>query len=641
MIREGGASGRKRVLFFNMPWGPFHEPSLGLGILKRVLTLNGVGCDVVYAGMRALRYITYETWIAVSKRWAANDFIFTSTFEEASSEQWDVLRVLLQDSQDCLQGRPDTRTPLTEQVDKYQRLREYVIPRFLEDLITETDFSQYSLVGFSCLFDQTIPSLALARRIKRIRPNLMVAFGGYALQPPVGPALQQSFANEMDVIAYGDGEPVIVPLWEASCGLRPLREVPNISFHDSAGRIVDSDCTAKINLDCSPAPDYDDFFLERERMESAHGVSIRVGDMPVESSRGCWYGQKSHCIFCGIDDETLRFRVKQAEVTIGQLDQLHRSYNVSRFRFCDYIMPFQYFHDFLPEMARRGAPYRLHYETKANLKQSQIALCAQAGIRFLQPGIETFDSSLLRMMGKGVSAAHNVYALYSMFQHGIYAFYNILFGIPFESVSAYEQIVKVVPCLSHLVPPQTTVPLMVTRYSPIASQPERFGANGPLKAHWRYDVIFSRAFRRSVGLAMEDYCYYYDSPYRDFHADLRVFHDILQHQILRWRERFEAGKAQLSYADVGEGIDVRDTRFTDTPKTYRFGREHRLVGEILRSGALNRSRLVAAAAEIGIGARETETALNDLTANRIVLEIERQYVWLPLTYGNAEPGAPG
>ena len=226
-------------------------------------------------------------------------------------------------------------------------------------------------------------------------------------------------------------------------------------------------------------------------MWDKHQVRFVTTEMHVESSRGCWYGQKAHCTFCGIDDETLKYRVKSARVILSQLDTLHRRYNVSVFRFSDYIMPLKYYSDFLPELARRGGPYQLHYETKANLKESQIELCAAAGVRFLQPGIESFNSQVLKLMAKGVTAAQNVFSIYTMMRHGIFPFYNLIFGFPHETPADYEQIVKMLPSLYHLVPPQTMIPVLVTRYAPLASDPERFGAHGPLKAHWRYNVIFS------------------------------------------------------------------------------------------------------------------------------------------------------
>jgi ribosomal peptide maturation radical SAM protein 1 len=613
-----------------MPWGSVVEPSIGSGILKSVLRTNAIGCDVLEAPMRLLRYVKFDTYLWMAQSWAAADFVFAREFEpDVTPEQLDLLSRLVQDWQGCITAYHRQLAPPDKEVERILRLRQEIVPQFLNELMEEVDFSAYSLVGFSCLFDQTIASLALARRIKRAYPGMMIAFGGYALHRPVGPALQKCFP-EMDVIAYGDGEPVIVPLWEAACGLRPLSEVPNISFRDSRGQVLESQFSIKINLDDSPTPDYDDFFRQREQLRERHGVTIPVGEIPVESSRGCWYGQKSHCTFCGIDDETLQYRVKSAHVTAAQLDGLHRRYDVMVFRFADYIMPVKYCEDFLPAMARRGAPYLLHYETKSNLKASQIELCAKAGIRWLQPGIESFSSPVLKLMAKGVSAAQNVFTLFTITANRIFTFYNLIFGFPFEEPADYWPMVRLIPGLYHLVPPQTTVPVLVTRHAPLAEDPERFGARRPLRAHWRYETIFSPKFRRDHGLALEDFCYYYETPYRKFDPELKALYDTLQHQVLRWWERFSTGRARLIYTTEGEGIVVRDSRFSDEAQIYRFGPAHRLIGEVLRAQYSTDTRLVKALGQFGIGENEAREALRDLTKARIVLEVEKEYVWVAL-----------
>jgi len=430
------------------------------------------------------------------------------------------------------------------------------------------------------------------------------------------------------VVAYGDGEPVIVPLWQASRGLRPLSSVPNISYRERSGRTIAVGDTVKIELDDSPTPDFDDFFLERERLKRDHQISILVGEIPVESSRGCWYGQKAHCTFCGIDDETLRYRVKPAQKTIAQLGELHHRYNVTSFRFSDYIMPLQYYKDFLPAMAAMGAPYALHYETKANLKESQIRLCAQAGVRYLQPGIESFSSPLLSLMAKGVSAAQNIFTLYTMSRNGIVPFYNLLFGFPGERPADYASMVRLLPSLYHMIPPQTTIPVQITRFAPLAAAPEQFGGRGPLKAHWRYGVIFTDQFRRSNGLAAEDFCYYYENPYREADRELQVCHQILQHQELKWKQRFESGRAHITYAETEDSLIVRDSRWKDDPQIYKLSKLHAAVGDVLRTGVFNSTRLMEEAEKKGLDKSTANTALKELVEARIVLEVDDHYVWL-------------
>ena len=84
---------------------------------------------------------------------------------------------------------------------------------------------------------------------------------------------------------------------------------------------------------------------------------------------------------------------------------------------------------------------------------------------------------------------------------------------------------------------------------------------------------------------MEDLCYYYESPYRNFSPELKLIHDVLQHQVAKWKERNESGKALLTYQEDGDGMVVSDTRWRDEPAVHRFHAIHRAIGGILRTGA--------------------------------------------------------
>ena len=60
-------------------------------------------------------------------------------------------------------------------------------------------------------------------------------------------------------------------------------------------------------------PDFDDWFDAVERLSAESKIQINTKTLPVEGSRGCWWGQRQHCVFCGIDEETLKYRHKEAD----------------------------------------------------------------------------------------------------------------------------------------------------------------------------------------------------------------------------------------------------------------------------------------------------------------------------------------
>jgi hypothetical protein len=58
-----------------------------------------------------------------------------------------------------------------------------------------------------------------------------------------------------------------------------------------------------------------------------------------------------------------------------------------------------------------GAAWRLFYEVKANLSHQQLELLARAGVRWVQPGIESLHTEVLRLMDKGVAGWQNIQLL--------------------------------------------------------------------------------------------------------------------------------------------------------------------------------------------------------------------------------------
>ena len=154
------------------------------------------------------------------------------------------------------------------------------------------------------------------------------------------------------------------------------------------------------DMDALPTPDYDDYF--EALRASTLSTLIRPG-LLAESSRGCWWGEKSHCTFCGLNGTGMKYRSKSPERVLTELAELSRRYGVNGIQFVDNILDMSYFRTMLPRLAAEGGRYALFYETKANLKREQVKLLAEAGVRWIQPGIESLDDNVLRLIGKGNS----------------------------------------------------------------------------------------------------------------------------------------------------------------------------------------------------------------------------------------------
>ncbi|MEP6757373.1 MAG: RiPP maturation radical SAM C-methyltransferase [Chthonomonadales bacterium] len=556
---------RPSVLMISMPWTTLSEPSPGLGILKAVLSREGISCRAFHANLDILQHLHAYTYEALSVVFALNDFLFTGTLDgEPSNEQQRWLRhkvnELLNDGVIDEQRLGGSEGVVRTMLD----LRNRIIPSWLDELTDEIVASDATLVGFTCMFDQTIASVALAKMVRERAPEKMIAFGGVAVRTPTAQMLLRTIPW-IDTICDGDGEETIVALARASVGDVCLKDVPGLIVRDENGEPVSTKSPSMIDLNSIPTPDYDDYFVDIKRLAERRNVDIHPISLPVENSRGCWWGQKIHCIFCGIRDEDMAYRARDAKRTLEVLSDLNARYGMTSFRFSDYILPIRYFDTLLPDLADMGRPYRLSSEMKANITEDRFSKLAAAGFHEAQLGIESFSSDVLKKMHKGVSASQNVYSLLLGKRYGVRVLFNILYGFPDDELPAYEEMIGQLHNLIHLDPPISCVPVQITRFAPLEQSPERFGITrgGPAPS---YALIFSRDFIRDTGFDMNDFCYYFERTFSNA-PSLEKAYSRLNRVVERWRVA-QQDKTSWLYRETLDGETIVHDKRGETEQVY-------------------------------------------------------------------------
>lgn len=544
-----------------MPWTTLAEPSLGLGLLKAVLDSNQIPCRVLHLNLFLLQHIKASTYVALAQTYALNDFMFSGSLDPVvTNTQYRLLREKVCEMLEQGLLPLDGFGGMDELLNTLVRLRREVFPTWLQTWAKEIASGNSTLVGFTCMFDQTIASLALAQNVRMLSPDKMLVLGGCAVRWPTDEMILRSHPW-IDAICTGEGEVTAVALARASVGAIDLKDVPGISFRSATGEVVSSQSPPRADLDANPTPNFDDFYVDIDRLRKEHKVDILPHNLPVENSRGCWWGAKHHCVFCGIHDDEMAYRFRKSGSVLHCIEELQRRYGVSDFRFSDYILPNQYFNSLLPELARLGKPYRLSCEMKANSTPEKFHLLAKAGFGEVQAGIESFNSDVLLKMRKGVSAIQNVHTLLMGREFGIRIFYNLLFGFPDDSEIEYERMVSLLPRLMPLDPPVTCVPVQITRYAPLQAQPETFGIENA-SADRFYNLIFSRDYINRTGFDIQDFCYYFERPFNNSlrleHAYRRIITIVEQ-----WRSLWATRKVWLfgKRCDAKEDIiEIHDQR---------------------------------------------------------------------------------
>ncbi len=600
-----------RVALVSMPWAPFTEPSLALGILKAELAGAGIASRVFHSNLGLLRHVTGSAYQQISMYWALNEFTFTGVIDpKLSSTQMQCLVercVGSTDESDLQTGHPFRSA--TDLGRALLDMRHGCVPLYLAECAEEVLAYEPTMVGFTCMFDQTIASAALALLIRQKRPDVLIVFGGYALEGPPGMVVLRAFP-QIDAIATGDGEPQIVPLARASIDRSRLWNIPGVVGRQPSPAAP----RPQYQLESSPDPDYSDWFIDLERLQTRDRVTVFSDVLPIESSRGCWWGQKHHCVFCGIDEGTLSYRSKTPDKVVAMLARMRERYGSEKsYRFSDYIFPQNFIKEVLPRLAEVEPRYTLHCEIKANQNEERIKAFAAAGFNELQPGIESFDSGVLKVMDKGVTGIQNVYLLKLGYLHGIQINYNILYGLPGEQPEWYHAMIQQVPRLYHLTPPATRTEAIVTRFAPMQADPARFGSTARPRHHRCYDSLFSEGFLESTGFSLDDYAYYFDR-YFDYDPRANSCYSMLVHEVDHWKRQHLEREVMLSSEVVDGRVRIRDSRFGKCKKIVLTPAESRVYLSCDQAPQL----VDAMSRDTGLPPADLDDALERLDRKRLV-----------------------
>jgi len=530
-------SGRPRVLLLSMPFVSISRPAIGISILKSVLEERGVHCDLGYANLLFAERLGYETYGLldgkVSDALFAGDWLFA---QHLFGDQLD-----LSVYQETLRQNVDR-----EGFERIMAARREVGP-FLSACIEEFRVARYDIVGFTTTFEQNLASLALSRRIKEILPNTAIVFGGGNCEMEMGRELHRSFPW-IDYVCSGEGERSFPQLIEAIGTGRDAAGIRGIIYRQN-GRSTDNGQREPLDdLDTVASPDYEDYFAAVARSSLAQRLDP---SLLIETSRGCWWGAKSHCTFCGLNGETMTFRSKSPGRVLEELEGFRRRYPTNRVMAVDNILDMRYFRELLPKLRDRQLGLSLFFETKANLTKEQVRLLRDAGILAIQPGIESLSTHVLQLMRKGVTALQNVQLLKWCKQFKVTVAWNLLYGFPGETAADYAGIAQTIEALWHLPPPHSVGAVRLDRFSPYFNQAESYGLVN-VRPFSVYHLLYPLGEDRLRNLA-----YFFEYDHADGRDPAACLGEILD-QVGEWRK---AGDCSLTATrGAAPELVIDDTR---------------------------------------------------------------------------------
>ncbi len=635
------------VVLVSMPFAALERPSLALSLLKAILEQGGISSEVRYPNLEVGERLGAHTYQVLGRTLVVDhvlDWVFTPVaFPDHEIPAEPFLRTLAGQFSELEIERME---PGRGRHGVWQKLRDLraTSKLLIDQLARRILEGRPRIVGCTSSFQQHVASLALLRRLRELDPEVVTLMGGANCETRMGLATHRNF-HWVDYVVSGEADGLILPLCRAVLehgrAVAP-EELPVgvlAPCHRSSGYPVAAGAGDGVprasfnNLDGLPSPDFSDYFRQ---LEASPLSSAITPGLLLETSRGCWWGAVSHCTFCGLNGGSMGFRLKSPERALEELSEVSERYGVQRIELTDNILSMSYFKSVIPDLIELGAPYDLFYETKANLTRERIQSLADAGISWIQPGIESFSTPILKMVNKGAEAWRNVLLLKSTRECDIFVIWAILWGFPGEQDIWYDEMASWIPLIEHLQAPRAPAQMGYNRYSPYHFRAEEYGL----------DLAPFSALESIYPMPQEDQA---DQAY--FFVDRNesiVGHPAHQNRsrlrrpgvqrltkaVEKWQRAFKPGKdiPFLSMEDRDGALHIRDGRSCRP-------REHSVLEHLDRAvylasvdGPVSKTlrRKVAGSLEREVAAEEVEASLDRLRADKLLLTLDGHHLALAL-----------
>jgi ribosomal peptide maturation radical SAM protein 1 len=546
-----------RVALINMPFANLNMPSLALSQLKSVLEehfKDQIRVDIYYLNHNFANHMGVDFYNDVSSRqdsqnsglgdWFFRQIAFPALPNNAAVY---LTRYFPQ--------RNDQSSTLKGLILKSRRGLE----QLMEDLITKYELDKADLVGFTSMFMQNVAVFAMAQKIKERNPKVTTIMGGANCESPMGQVIVKN-VKQVDYVFSG---PALKSLpqfvqhcldhQESKCSsIKGVFSKRNYFFHTGPDAIGE-----ELSIDVPTKLEYDSFLSTwKENFADTGAKPVLL----FETSRGCWWGERAHCTFCGLNGTTMAYRAMKPELAIDLISGLFKfSSTVSRLESVDNILPKNYLQEVLP-LIKPPENMTIFYEVKADLADHDVEVLSKAGVRAIQPGIESLNTSTLKLMKKGTSSFQNLILLKNCLRYGVNPAWNLLIGFPGEKEDVYRKYVEEVPLLVHLPPPTGAYPVRFDRYSPYFMKAEEYKLDlHPLDY---YSLIYP--FEESD---LENMAYFFGDTNLDAEYAKTTFRWIgpVREQVTRWVEKWQSLDTipKLFFKEERDGTIILDTRFGD------------------------------------------------------------------------------
>ncbi len=605
-----------QVSLVALPFQGVENPALSLSLLQSCLAAANISAEVIYANMDFAGELGLEPYYAVAQGGAfrealLGDAVFAATaFRRPLVGYEDFLR---RELEPYLGAAPLRR--LLEHFRRAQTASENFIERTARRVLV----SGPRIVGAASATQQNTACLALLRRLKELAPEVITVMGGPNCEREMGRTIVEAF-SWVDYVISGEADAFFGEFCrKLLAGQRRFPEYACVYQNGGANDASQGGLTPE--PDSMPVPDFDDYFAALDKF--AYRSRVTPG-LLIETSRGCWWGERRPCTFCGINGASRVYRQKSPGRVLAEYTELRAKYGVRNFFAVDCILAPDFFRSLIDGLARLDL--KLMYEIKTNVTLAQLRGLKAAGIEWVQPGIESVQDDLLRLMGKGNRAIKHVELLKNLSRVGIRCAWILLCDFPGDEAGWYAEQLETLQLLTHLQPPDAVFRLRYDRFSLYEQCRQHYGLTlRPVRAY--YYIYPPEVHEQLDGLA-----YFFEDASCQRPLYGQGFTEPVQQRTYQfagqWRALFGSPlRERLEARRTARGVEVIDLRRCAVKSLWVLTDCAAAVA-LAADEAVSLERLRVQLAAYGVA--ELAAALADLQEARLLLRIGDEVIFLPL-----------
>lgn len=347
------------------------------------------------------------------------------------------------------------------------------------------------VVGLSVPFPGNLyGALRCGQWLKARHPEIAVVMGGGFANTELRRLREPRLFDYTDYVCLDDGEAPLLHLLAHLAGERPRAQLKRTYLREE-GRVVYVDGAKEKDIPQREVgtPDYGDLPLDRylgviEIVNPMHRLWSDGRWNKLTLAHGCYWGK---CSFCDVSlDYIQRYEPVTAALLCDRIEALVAQTGVNGFHFVDEAAPPALMRDLALEILRRGLTvvWWTNIRFEKRFTPDLCRLLKASGCIAVSGGLEVASDRLLEKMKKGVTVAQVARVAHAFTEAGIMVHAYLMYGFPTQTAQETVDALEMVRQLFELGLVQSGYwhQFAMTAHSPVGLAPAAYGVleSGPV-----------------------------------------------------------------------------------------------------------------------------------------------------------------